>query len=1058
MAGAVLPREGLTGIGFGHRKSWVGIVIHSMAVILSVQCMGEGASSLRLVPFPKEVQILDGVFEFRGPLVLEAPSDRCVFLAELLADDLKRNGAPSPAHRAVEGSANICRLISPAAQPIGAAELPERAGEEAYSIRIGSGGVVIAGGGRAGLLHGVQTLVQLVRANSRGGALPCLVIRDWPSLRWRCFQNDLTRGPSARIETLERQLALGALLKMNLFTYYMEHQYAFTRHPEIGPPDGSLTPGELRRLVECGRPAGVEILGNQQSFGHMGHILKHERYAELRENDQVLTPSNEGTYRLLDDLYSEVCPLLPFPFFNVCCDETWGLGSGPSKALADQIGVGGVYLRHVRRVHDLLAGKYGKRMMMWGDIILKHADELDQIPEDTTMLTWGYGALPSFEAQITPFQKSGFEFFVCPGVSDWRRILPDFAVATTNIQNFVRDGARLGAIGMLNTEWKDDGESLNAPNWHGYAWGAECAWNASATDPADFNRRIGAVLFGEPGGRFGRAIGLLSGLAHLPMVQGMMNQRFWEKDLPPSRSGEKIRADASRVLALVRPALEELRACRLEAVTNADLIDAVLFGAERIEWLALRRLNALEMVRLYEAAYDGPASQAGPFLERAAKIARENAERQAALGNRFAELWLAENKPHALDWTQKRYAAFTADYELYANRLEAAHGALSEGRPLPAPEQIGMASWTGGRRSRPQAKLSTTLESSLSWEDTTATHRFELAIDAGRHARRELPVEIDLSLPDSVARRPIRAFCTISPDPPKEVLAQLDPSGDGNRARLTLFVPGPIPEGGRAIARVYLGLRQAPTPLPGAVHTRDGDRGTHWIENDKVRLLLGREGAHVYRWEVKGLEGRDITMPGENGWAGFSDLGGANRTTRHELSCAARGPALVRYRCIDGQGAVKTIGVFGSASWMEIILEDPVSYYWDFDAPSNFAADGPTPGQYLFSTGASGPVGKGSNGVAAQVRTRGAHWGIKYNADRLALGLATPEVAAGAVVGPGAGAGGVGIERAPGAAHFVTYCGLLTTDARTLMDGLCRTLNFNDPVRVTVYAIQPRSK
>ena len=25
--------------------------------------------------------------------------------------------------------------------------------------------------------------------------LPCLLIRDWPTLRWRCFQDDLTRGP-----------------------------------------------------------------------------------------------------------------------------------------------------------------------------------------------------------------------------------------------------------------------------------------------------------------------------------------------------------------------------------------------------------------------------------------------------------------------------------------------------------------------------------------------------------------------------------------------------------------------------------------------------------------------------------------------------------------------------------------------------------------------------------------------------------------------------------------------------------------------------------------------
>jgi hexosaminidase len=129
---------------------------------------------------------------------------------------------------------------------------------------------------------------------------------------------------------------------------------------------------------------------------------------------------------LLDDLYSEVCPLLPFPMFNVCCDETYGLGTGPSKQRAEQIGIGGVYVEHLRRVHRLLQEKHGKRMMMWGDIILEHPEHLEKIPKDTVMLTWGYAARDCFEHQIVPFAESGYDFFVCPGVSNWSRILPDF--------------------------------------------------------------------------------------------------------------------------------------------------------------------------------------------------------------------------------------------------------------------------------------------------------------------------------------------------------------------------------------------------------------------------------------------------------------------------------------------------------------------------------------------------------------------------------------------------------------------------------------------------------
>jgi hypothetical protein len=81
----------------------------------------------------------------------------------------------------------------------------------------------------------------------------------------------------------------------------------------------------LSALVDYVEPLHLDVLGNQQSFGHFGQILKHNEYASLRETPDVLTPMREETYQFLNDLYSEVCPLLPFPWFNVCCDETEGL-------------------------------------------------------------------------------------------------------------------------------------------------------------------------------------------------------------------------------------------------------------------------------------------------------------------------------------------------------------------------------------------------------------------------------------------------------------------------------------------------------------------------------------------------------------------------------------------------------------------------------------------------------------------------------------------------------------------------------------------------------------
>ena len=1019
-------------------------------------------SDLRLVPFPKEVRRETGVFALGRPLVLQGPRVTVHRLAAMLADELALAGFPAAKVAPNDATGTRFRLYPLSGDHAVQHEtLPLRPqpSEEDYLLVIRPDDVVCAAAGPQGLLHGLQTLRQLIRANRQDGAIPCLRIRDWPSLRWRSFQDDMTRGPSSRLETLEFEAALGAYLKFNLMTYYMEYQFAFKKHPEIGPKDGSLTPEDLKALVEFAKPLGIDVLGNQQSFGHFGAILKHPRYAALREVPDVLCPVKEETYQLLDDMYSEVCPLLPLEFFNVCCDETWGLGTGPSKELAEKIGVGGVYVRHVRRIHDLLKDKYRKRMMMWGDIILQHPDHLKEIPKDTIMLTWGYDARPSFEDQIIPFARSGYQFFVCPGVSNWSRILPDFGVATANIRNFVRDGAKHGAIGMLNTDWEDDGEAINAVKWHADAWAAESAWNASATTPEQFNRRVGGVLFGEKGDRFGQAVELLAKTHRMAGMQGMNNRRFWENDFSPQRGPNTIRASAERLLAAVRPAIEHLETCRKEAVTNAQVLDAILFGARRMERIGQRMLDGLEAARLYTQAWESPRTEVPALLAKVEALVRSNRDAHEALGRQFAGMWLAESKPYGLEWTTRRYTATVKWYDDLLAKLAEARKAAAAGKPLPLPESLGLAVPEAfGRRARPQEIVEKPLAPETPWSDSTAAHRLGLIVRAGSADRFDLPVEVEIAVPEASAARPIRAFLSPPGGKSQEIPAQLDPTDKPHKRRLVLVIPGLIPKGTEAAVHVYLGLPAAPKPLPQAVFTQDAPKGMKWIENDKIRLLLGPEGGHVYRWEVKALGGRDLTEPGETGWAGFADLTSDYRSAANKLTCVARGPALVRYQCADPSGLVKTISLYGGVSWMEVFLNEPVGHYWDFDNPKNFAADGPTPGNYLFSNGTTGPVGRQADGVPAQVEARNVYWAVKFNKEKLALGLATPEVPAYHHLAPGSGAGGVGIEQSVPVSHFVTYAGLLEAEPAETMNRLRQTLDVKNPPRVAVHALESRNR
>ena len=90
-------------------------------------------------------------------------------------------------------------------------------------------------------------------------------------------------------------------------------------------------------------------------------------------------------------------------------------------------------------------------------------------------------AAPDFTKNLEPFLKSGLETWVATGVNNWSRVYPNNNEALGNIRAFVRDGQKLGAKGLLNTVWNDDGEGIFDENWFGVLFGAAAAWQPART-------------------------------------------------------------------------------------------------------------------------------------------------------------------------------------------------------------------------------------------------------------------------------------------------------------------------------------------------------------------------------------------------------------------------------------------------------------------------------------------------------------------------------------------------------------------------------------------------
>ena len=231
-----------------------------------------------------------------------------------------------------------------------------------------------------------------------------------------------------------------------------------------------------------------------------------EKYAELAETPygDVLSPQQPGSYKLVADWYKELNELFPGQFFHIGEDETFELGEGQSREAAKTKGVGAVYFEHLNRVRDLLK-PYNRRLMFWGDIALNHPDLIGNIPKDMIVMNWQYGARDDFDASIKPFKDAGLEQFVCPGAHTWNQIFPNLDSASKNITNFVRDGQKAGAIGMMNTTWDDDGESLFEMSWYPIVLGAAAAWQEGALDLSRFDRDFDWAFFRNDGDQFVKA-------------------------------------------------------------------------------------------------------------------------------------------------------------------------------------------------------------------------------------------------------------------------------------------------------------------------------------------------------------------------------------------------------------------------------------------------------------------------------------------------------------------------------------------------------------------------
>jgi hypothetical protein len=551
---------------------------------------------------------------------------------------------------------------------------------ETHRIEVKPDGVRVEADGPAGLRWAVETVGQLVDPRGR---IPACRIEDEPRFAHRGVMLDVCRGKVPTADCLRELIDRLARLKLNVLMLHQEHTFRFRRHPEIGAGDSPMDAETLREVDAYAAANHVEFIPCLQSLGHMAHVLGLERYAHLAESAArwTISPADPGTYELLGDLYDEYLPNFRSTFFNANCDEPWDLEKGRSEARGRELGPGGVYLEHVRRVRDLAAER-GKRTMIWGDVVHHHPGRIPEIDRDLVLLDWWYEAEHDYD-RVKVFAENGIDFWVCPGTSSWNCLFPRMDNALRNISGYAAAGRRHGAKGLLVTDWGDFGHyNLLGNSWLGYAWAAQEAWSGPAA-PARFDRAFSALLFPGPpaqgrrdreAARIYRDLGAVHDVGYT-FFNGSPLQMIFFEDVGPARFSEAAKPGALRRCHAALSRVEARLAAHPDAFGDDALTRDEVAYALDASLLAVRKAAA---ARSWVAWRRRPESLRAADRRRLARELDALAGEQVALGRTLRRLWLARSEISNFAATKKRL-------DTSVRSLRAASRALAANRPTEPP-------------------------------------------------------------------------------------------------------------------------------------------------------------------------------------------------------------------------------------------------------------------------------------------------------------------------------------------------------------------------------------
>jgi hexosaminidase len=510
------------------------LIIITFALLICIPSLAQSQPQLNLMPMPASVQSGTGQLLIAQSFSVALSGHRDASLEDAVERFQKQLSRQTgiPFYPKAGSAPTLSIHTDHGRDPV------QKLGEdESYQLTVTDSSATLNAATPLGVMHGLQTFLQLVQITPSGFAVPAVTINDQPRFPWRGTMIDVSRH-FIPVDVLKRNLDGMAAVKMNVFHWHLSDDQGFRAESKKFPKltgagsDGMFyTQDQIRDIVDYARERGIRVVPEFDMPGHSrSWVVGYPELASapgpytLESGDPIMDPTRESTYKFLGKFIGEMARLFPDAYFHIGGDEVDGKQWDANPKIQEFMHAHGLknnqdlqaYFNG--RIEKILA-KNHKIMVGWDEILRP------DLPKNIVVQSWrgqaslaqavklGYSGLLSYGYYLDLMWPASRHYAVDP-MAD--------AAATLSPEEKQRI---LGGESCQWAEWVRP-ENVDSHIWPRNAVIAERLWSPqNVTDVASMYARLNAVTVDLQ----------WLGLAHLSARKRMLERMAGTSDISSLR-------------------------------------------------------------------------------------------------------------------------------------------------------------------------------------------------------------------------------------------------------------------------------------------------------------------------------------------------------------------------------------------------------------------------------------------------------------------------------------------------------------------------------------------